>query len=107
MTDHSEKTDQNHKSLDELIEINDENTLKVISLPEYGYTPANYQALVELTKLKPKGFYKQFDIAERTFFNHRSGERTMSWQEWQSLVENVKQYLELKQNMPADNHLNK
>lgn len=67
---------------------------ELLILPEYGYTPANYQALVKLTKLKPKDFYVQFDIAERTFFNHRSGARTMGWQEWQSLVLLVKQYLE-------------
>lgn len=65
-----------------------------ITLPEHGYTPANYQALVELTNLSAKGFYKQFDIAERTFFNHKSGARTMGWQEWQSLVLLVMQYLE-------------
>lgn len=78
---------------------------ELLILPEYGYTPANYQALVELTNLSSKGFYTQFDIAERTFFNHKSGARTMGWQEWQSLVLLVKQYLETQ--APAQTWLTK
>lgn len=78
---------------------------KMIKLPEHGYTPTNYQALVESTNLSSKVFYTQFDIAERTFFNHKSGARTMGWQEWQSLVESVKQYLETQP--PAHKQLTK
>lgn len=77
----------------------------LLMLPEYGYTPANYQALVKSTNLSPKSFYTQFDIAERTFFNHKSGARTMGWQEWQSLVVLVQKYLETQQALPTNNQL--
>ena len=65
----------------------------MIELPENGYTPANYQTLVSMTALNPKRFYEQFGIPERTFYNHKSGNRSMGWQEWQYLLHSVEQYL--------------
>lgn len=65
----------------------------LIELPEYGYTPANYHALVDITTLNPKRFYEQFGIPERTFYNHRSGTRSMGWHEWQYLITAVEDYL--------------
>lgn len=66
----------------------------MIDLPDVGYTPKNYQALVDATKLTPKEFYEEFSIAHRTFNNHKSGNRTMKWQAWQQLFTDVEAYLE-------------
>lgn len=71
--------------------------MKHIDLPEQGYTPANYQALVELTQLSNAQFCRAFDIPEQTFYKHRSGTRTMKWQDWQALLETVKQHLTTEQ----------
>lgn len=65
----------------------------MIKLPDQGYTPSNYKALVELTKLSNADFYRQFDIAEQTFYKHLNGSRTMKWQDWQSLLTQVTDYL--------------
>lgn len=65
----------------------------MIDFPEKGYTPKNYQALVDATKLTPKAFYERFDIAHRTFNNHKSGTRTMKWHEWSDLVAKVEVYI--------------
>lgn len=64
-----------------------------MNLPEQGYTPNNYKALVELTKLSNADFYRQFDIPEQTFYKHLNGSRTMKWQEWQSLLTTANEYL--------------
>lgn len=61
--------------------------------PEHGYTPTNYKALVELTKLSNAAFCRQFDIPEQTFYKHLNGSRTMKWQDWQSLLTQVTNYL--------------
>ncbi|WLG12784.1 hypothetical protein Q6344_09205 [Psychrobacter cibarius] len=65
----------------------------MLNLPEQGYTPNNYKALVELTKLSNADFYRQFKIPEQTFYHHSSGSRTMKWQDWQSLLTQVTNYL--------------
>lgn len=57
----------------------------MLSLPEQGYTPNNYKALVKLTNLTNADFCREFDIPEQTFYKHRLGSRTMKWKEWQSL----------------------
>lgn len=62
-------------------------------LVEYGYTPANYAKLVELTGLSPKQFYTKFDIKEGTFYQHRRGDRSLKWQEWEDLYNRVSIYL--------------
>lgn len=60
-----------------------------IELPESGYTPSNYKALVKLTNLSNADFYRQFEIPEQTFYCHYKGTRTMKWQDWQALMEAV------------------
>ena len=65
----------------------------MLNLPELGYTPKNYKALVELTKLSNAEFCRTFDIPEQTFYKHRNGSRTMKWQEWQSLLKLVSKTL--------------
>lgn len=65
----------------------------MLNLPDQGYTPNNYKALVELTQLSNADFYRQFNIPEQTFYTHRSGTRTMKWQDWQSLLTQVTDYL--------------
>ena len=65
----------------------------MLNLPEQGYTPTNYRALVELTQLSNAAFCRQFEIPEQTFYTHRSGSRTMKWQDWQSLLTQVADYL--------------
>lgn len=65
----------------------------MLNLPEQGYTPANYQALVELTQLSNAQFCLAFDIPEQTFYKHRSGTRTMKWRDWQALATEVIKYI--------------
>ena len=60
-----------------------------LNLPEQGYTPDNYKALVKLTNLTNADFCREFDISEQTFYKHRLGSRTMKWKEWQSLYNAV------------------
>jgi len=60
-----------------------------MNLPDQGYTPKNYQALVKLTKLTNADFYRKFEIPEQTFYCHQKGTRTMKWQDWQKLVKAV------------------
>ena len=69
----------------------------MLSLPEQGYTPANYQKLVELTELSNVAFCELFDIPKGTFEKHKSGKRTMKWQDWQALLETVANYLTTEQ----------
>lgn len=63
--------------------------MKMLNLPEQGYTPDNYKALVKLTNLTNADFCREFDIPEQTFYKHRLGSRTMKWKEWQSLYNAV------------------
>lgn len=65
-----------------------------MQLPEHGYTPNNYKALVESTGLTNADFYRQFDIPEQTFYTHYRGTRTMKWQDWDNLVGKVLKYLD-------------
>lgn len=58
----------------------------MVNLPEQGYTPFNYQALVKITGLSNADFYRTFEIPEQTFYTHYKGTRTMKWQDWQNLV---------------------
>ena len=69
----------------------------MINLPEQGYTPANYAKLVELTELSNVAFCELFNIPKGTFEKHKSGKRTMKWQNWQSLLETVKHNLTTEQ----------
>jgi predicted transcriptional regulator len=64
----------------------------MINLPEQGYTPKNYQALVKSTGLSNADFYRTFDIPEQTFYKHRNGTRTMKWREWAGLLDSVQQH---------------
>ena len=67
---------------------------KSIDLPDQGYTPANYQALVKLTNLSNADFYRTFEIPEQTFYCHLKGTRTMKWQDWQLLFNAVEMHLD-------------
>lgn len=69
----------------------------MFNLPEQGYTPANYAKLVELTELSNVAFCELFSIPKGTFEKHKAGTRTMKWQDWQALLETVKQYLATEQ----------
>lgn len=60
-----------------------------MKLPEQGYTPNNYRALVESTDLTNAAFYRQFNIPEQTFYTHHKGNRTMKWQDWRDLYDAV------------------
>lgn len=60
-----------------------------MNLPEQGYTPKNYKALVESTGLTNASFCRQFDIPEQTFYCHLKGTRTMKWQAWKNLYDAV------------------
>lgn len=68
----------------------------MIKFTETGYTPANYQALVDATGLSNVDFYHTFNIPKPTFYQHKSGSRTMDWQSWQTLLEQVEEYLKNK-----------
>lgn len=63
------------------------------NLPEQGYTPANYAKLVELTELSNVAFCEQFSIPKGTFEKHKAGSRTMKWQDWQALLNNVNNFI--------------
>lgn len=67
-----------------------------MQLPEHGYTPNNYKALVELTGLTNAEFYRTFEIPEQTFYTHYKGTRTMKWQDWQKLFNTVRLHLKKK-----------
>ena len=47
--------------------------MKMLNLPEQGYTPANYAKLVELTKLSNVAFCELFNIPKGTFEKHGAG----------------------------------
>lgn len=68
----------------------------MLSLPEQGYTPANYAKLVELTQLSNVAFCEQFNIPKGTFEKHKAGTRTMKWQDWQALLTEVTHYIKEK-----------
>lgn len=63
--------------------------IAMLNLPERGYTPNNYQALVKLSGLSNADFYREFDIPEQTFYKHYKGTRTMKWQDWKNLYDMV------------------
>lgn len=65
-----------------------------LNLPNSGYTPENYKALVSRTRLTNTAFCELFDIPEQTFYKHSGGHRTMKWQDWQALVKRVEQHIE-------------
>ena len=61
---------------------------------EHGYTPKNYQALVEATGLSNIDFIRAFDIPEQTFYKHINGTRSMKWKNWKPLKEQVLRFME-------------
>ncbi|MGP5041089.1 hypothetical protein [Psychrobacter celer] len=65
----------------------------MLKLPEQGYTPTNYAELVELTELTNVAFCQQFNIPKGTFEKHKAGSRTMKWQDWQALRNQVEKYI--------------
>lgn len=65
----------------------------MLKLPEQGYTPTNYAKLVELTELTNVAFCQQFNIPKGTFEKHKAGSRTMKWQDWQALRNQVEKYI--------------
>ena len=73
----------------------------MIDLPNQGYTPDNYAALVKLTSLSNVDFCETFDIPKGTFEKHKSGKRTMKWQAWQQLLKQVDDYLNPKPTNPS------
>lgn len=73
-----------------------------MNLPEQGYTPANYAKLVELTQLSNVAFCELFYIPKGTFEKHKAGTRTMKWQDWQALLETVKNYLTTEQTIMSN-----
>lgn len=62
------------------------------NLPKSGYTPENYKALVDSTKLANRAFYEQFNIPKQTFYKHFNGDRTMKWQDWEALLKKVEKF---------------
>lgn len=64
-----------------------------IKLPEYGYTPKNFNKLVDITGMSNVRFMKQFGLEHPSFYKYRSGDRSMAYKTWKRLFEEVQSYL--------------
>lgn len=67
-----------------------------LKYPQGGYTAQNYNHLVALTGLSGSAWCREFDIAEQTYYKHKSEYRTMNLNSWYELVEAVESYLTKK-----------
>ena len=65
--------------------------------PEAGYTPNNFKALVEATRLINTDFMDKFNILHASFYKYRNGDHSMSWRNWEVLLNNVEIYIASKQ----------
>ena len=61
--------------------------------PEAGYTPKNFEALVEATHLINTEFMEKFDIIHASFYKYRNGDRSMSWRDWEVLFGKVENFI--------------
>lgn len=64
-----------------------------IKLPEYGYTPKNFAALVDATGMTNAKFIRQFNIKHSSFYKWCAGDRSMSHKTWESLLVDVQSYI--------------
>lgn len=64
--------------------------------PEAGYTPKNFEVLVEATHLLNTEFMERFDILHASFYKYRNGDRSMSWRDWEVLLKNVEAFISSK-----------
>ena len=61
-------------------------------LPDHGYTPANFAALVLYSGLKNAEFMARFNIKRATFYCYKSGKFNPDWQYWLDLKLSVERY---------------
>ena len=62
-------------------------------LPEHGYTPNNFSALVLYSGLKNADFMQRFNIKRATFYCYKSGKFNPDWQWWLELKLSVERYV--------------
>ena len=60
----------------------------MIKFTQYGYSPANFEALVKYSGVESNlQFIKNNDMSKAQFYRYMSGETSITWHDWQKLVE--------------------
>lgn len=68
-------------------------TKSEIVLPEYGYTPNNFNELIRISGMSNARFMKQFDINYSSFYKYTKGERSMSYLTWERIYKEAINHL--------------
>ncbi|WP_131667399.1 hypothetical protein [Psychrobacter pygoscelis] len=59
----------------------------MIDFTQYGYSPANFEALVKSSGVKSNAqFIRDNNMSEKMFYRYKNGEVSITWQDWQALV---------------------
>lgn len=69
----------------------------MITLPDDGYTPSNFAALVDASGLTNADFMRRFDIKKATFYLYKNGGITMSWHNWARVYSEVERFITNKE----------
>lgn len=64
-----------------------------IKLPECGYTPRNFAALVDATGMSNASFIRKFNIKHSSFYKWCAGDRSMSHKTWETLLNDVQSHV--------------
>lgn len=60
----------------------------MIVFTEYGFSPANFKALVVGSGVKSNiQFMRDNNMSKATFYRYASGETSLSWHDWQALAD--------------------
>ena len=57
----------------------------MINYPDIGFTPDNFQALVDATSMSNKMFIEVFDLDRASFYFYKKGDVTMQYKDWEAL----------------------
>lgn len=61
----------------------------MINYPDVGFTPNNFQALVNASGLNNKMFIEVFGMDRASFYFYKNGDVTMQHKDWQILKDKV------------------
>lgn len=61
----------------------------MINFPDSGYSPKNFEALVEATGLRNTEFIEAFKLSKASFYFYKKGDVTMQHKDWVKLTQKV------------------
>lgn len=64
--------------------------------PEIGFTPSNFNSLIELSGLRGKQFYDKFEVGRTSYFEWKRGAKGPNYKRWKKLLDDVDLHLNTK-----------